>query len=41
MAANDTGFDGMVEGFREDTAFGVGPWMVPDPEQPAEGVEEE
>lgn len=40
MAARDTVFDGMVEGFREDTAFGAGPWMVPDPE-PAEGGDEE
>lgn len=39
MAAKDTAFDGMVEGFREGS-FGAGPWMVPDPE-PEEGVEDE
>jgi hypothetical protein len=40
MAAKDTAFDSMVEGFQEDAPFGAGPWMVPDPE-PSEGVDDE
>lgn len=41
MAANAPGFDGMVEGFREDLEFGAGPWLVPDEDQPKQEVDDE
>jgi hypothetical protein len=40
MAARNTAFDGMVEGFEMDS-FGAGPWLVPDEDQPEEGVDDE
>jgi hypothetical protein len=39
MAAKE--FDGMVEGFRENLAFGAGPWLVPDEDEPAGEVDDE